>query len=51
MYRTTKEENEILTRVGSGTPMGELLRRYCWPIAISAHLSPDERIQLREKAA
>ena len=38
MYRTTKEENEILTRVGPGTPMGELLRRYWWPVAISAHL-------------
>ena len=38
MYRTTKEENEILTRVGAGTPMGELLRRYWWPVAISAHL-------------
>ncbi len=25
MYRTTKEKNEILTRVGAGTPMGELL--------------------------
>ena len=38
MYRTTKEENEILTRVGAGTPMGELLRRYWWPVGISAHL-------------
>jgi hypothetical protein len=38
MYRTTKEENEVLTRVGQGTPMGELLRRYWWPVAISAHL-------------
>ena len=35
MYRTTKEENEILTRVGPGTPMGELLRRYWWPVAMS----------------
>jgi len=38
MYRTTKEENEILTRVGPGTPMGELLRRYWWPIGFSDHL-------------
>ena len=38
MYRTTKEENEILTRTGRGTPMGELLRRYWWPIGISADL-------------
>ncbi len=34
----TKEENEILTRVGPGTPMGELLRRYWWPVGISADL-------------
>ena len=38
MYRTTKEENEILTRTGRDTPMGEFLRRYWWPIGISAHL-------------
>ena len=38
MNRTTKEENETLTRVGPGTPMGELLRRYWWPVGISAHL-------------
>ncbi|MGH7197758.1 MAG: hypothetical protein ACREH5_03355, partial [Candidatus Omnitrophota bacterium] len=38
MYRTTKEENEILSRVGPGTPMGELLRRYWWPVGFSAHL-------------
>ena len=38
MYRTSKEENEILTRVSAGTPMGELLRRYWWPVGISAHL-------------
>jgi len=38
MYRTTKEENEVLTRVGRGTPMGELLRRYWWPVGISADL-------------
>ena len=25
----TREENETLTRVGRGTPAGELLRRYC----------------------
>ena len=30
---TTKAENERLTRVGRGTPMGELLRRYWHPVA------------------
>lgn len=29
----TAEKNELLTRVGPGTPMGELLRRYWIPIA------------------
>src|SRR5713226_7084722 len=28
-----KEENELLARVGPGTPCGELLRRYWWPLA------------------
>ena len=29
----TAQENEQLTRVGAGTPMGELQRRYWHPIA------------------
>ena len=28
----TPEENEKLTRVGPGTPGGEMLRRYWWPV-------------------
>ena len=32
----TREENETLTRVGAGTPMGDLLRRYWWPVGMSA---------------
>jgi 5,5'-dehydrodivanillate O-demethylase len=35
----TADENERLTRVGPGTPAGELLRRYWHPIAIAADLS------------
>ena len=27
------EQNRLLTQTGAGTPMGELLRRYWWPIA------------------
>ena len=34
----TREENERLTRVGPGTPMGELLRRYWHPIAAVGQL-------------
>jgi len=35
----SKEENEILTRVGPGTPAGELLRRYWHPIAVAKELA------------
>jgi 5,5'-dehydrodivanillate O-demethylase len=31
----SKQENELLTRVGPGTLAGEMLRRYWWPIAFS----------------
>jgi len=33
------EENEILTRVGPGTPMGDLLRRYWTPACLSAEIA------------
>jgi phthalate 4,5-dioxygenase len=32
------EENELLTRVGPGTPMGELFRQYWIPVVPSSHL-------------
>ena len=34
----SKEENEILTRVGPGTLMGNLLRRYWTPACLSSEL-------------
>jgi 5,5'-dehydrodivanillate O-demethylase oxygenase subunit len=37
----TKEQNEMLTRVGPGTPSGELLRRYWHPIAIAQELDEE----------
>jgi len=37
----TVEENELLSKVGPGTPAGELLRRYWHPVAIAADLTPD----------
>ncbi|HEY1666228.1 MAG TPA: Rieske 2Fe-2S domain-containing protein, partial [Trebonia sp.] len=44
------EENEILTRVGPGTLMGELLRRYWTPACLSAEIpapgSPPVRVRL-----
>ena len=35
----TQEQNELLTRVGAGTPMGELLRRYWHPVALARDLT------------
>jgi 5,5'-dehydrodivanillate O-demethylase oxygenase subunit len=39
----SQEENELLTRVGSGTPAGEMLRRYWWPIAFSEAIKEKAR--------
>ena len=36
----TPEDNELLTRIGPGTKMGELLRRYWHPIAASDEMTP-----------
>ena len=37
----TREANERLTRVGPGTPVGELLRRYWHPVATVAELDQE----------
>src|SRR4029079_16961740 len=37
----TKEENEMLTRVGPRTPAGELLRRYWLPVGVASELSAE----------
>jgi len=34
-------DTDLLCRVGSGTPMGELMRRYWLPVEYSAKLEPD----------
>ncbi len=34
----SKVENEMITRVGPGTPAGEMLRRYWWPVGFSEHV-------------
>src|SRR6187455_2273291 len=34
----TAQQNELLTRVGPGTPCGELMRRYWHPIAATSEL-------------
>ncbi|MBM2811127.1 MAG: phthalate 4,5-dioxygenase [Chloroflexi bacterium] len=36
----TREENDLLTQTGPGTPGGELLRRYWQPVALSEELPP-----------
>ncbi|HZU05245.1 MAG TPA: aromatic ring-hydroxylating dioxygenase subunit alpha [Chloroflexota bacterium] len=41
----TAEENEILTRVGPGTPAGELLRRYWHPFCVAKELTENKPIK------
>jgi 5,5'-dehydrodivanillate O-demethylase len=41
----TRDENETLTRVGRGTPAGELLRRYWMPVAAAGELTADKPIK------
>jgi 5,5'-dehydrodivanillate O-demethylase len=42
----TPEENEMMTRVGPGTPGGEMLRRYWWPVWLSEELK-DKPVSVR----
>ena len=46
----TKEQNELLTRVGAGTPMGDTIRRYWLPALLSFEIpepdSPPARVKL-----
>ena len=42
----TREENERLTRVGQGTPAGELLRRYWYPVGVANELTEETPTQL-----
>ena len=41
----TKEENEMLTQVGPGTPAGELLRRYWLPVGVASELTAENPTQ------
>jgi nitrite reductase/ring-hydroxylating ferredoxin subunit len=43
----SKENNEILTRVGPGTPMGELLRRYWTPALLTLEIPEPDGIPVR----
>lgn len=42
----TREENERLTRVGPGTPAGELLRRYWFPVCVAQDLTEEHPTKL-----
>ena len=39
----TREDNDILTQVGPGTPMGALMRRYWVPVVLSSELEAGGR--------
>jgi 5,5'-dehydrodivanillate O-demethylase len=39
----TQEENELFTRIGPGTPMGEMLRRYWHPVGCTDFLKDKPR--------
>ncbi len=41
----SREENDYLTRVGRGTPAGELLRRYWHPVAVAGELTQEQPIK------
>jgi len=42
----TRDENEMLTRVGPGTPAGALLRRYWFPVGVADELTLENPTQL-----
>src|SRR5512145_1113029 len=44
-----REDNEALTRVGPGTAMGELMRRYWVPAALSRQLPEPDGAPIRVK--
>jgi phthalate 4,5-dioxygenase len=39
------QDNELLTRTGPGTPMGDLLRRYWIPVVQAAEVTPGGRVK------
>src|SRR5687768_5251253 len=45
----TAEQNEYLTRVGPGTPMGRLFRRYWLPVLLAQELPEPDCAPVRVK--
>ena len=46
----SREENELLTRIGPGTPMGELMRQYWQPVLLGSELPAPDGPPLRVRA-
>src|SRR2546426_4696848 len=40
-----RDENELLTRTGPGTPMGALLRQYWIPVVLSSEVAAGGRVK------
>ena len=45
----SREDNELLTRVGPDTPMGNLLRRFWFPILLSQEIPDPDSDPMRIK--
>ncbi len=45
----TSQDNDILTRVGPGTPMGKLMRRYWLPVCTSSQVASPDSDPLRTR--
>ena len=45
----SREDNDLLTRVGSGTPMGRLMRRYWMPAVFSHQIAAPNSAPVRVK--
>lgn len=43
----SREENDLVTRVGPGTPLGEMLRRYWIPVCMSREIADKDSAPLR----
>src|SRR2546425_10730094 len=41
----SRDENELLTQIGPGTAMGQLMRQYWMPVLLSAELEPGGRVK------
>src|SRR3989475_6742516 len=46
----SREDNELLTRIGPGTPMGNLMRQYWQPVLLGSELPEPDGPPLRVRA-